>query len=409
VRDTPIDRLIRKSLSAGVRSPEDHSVNDNLMAAYLESNLSTEEASAFEAHVADCAVCQETLAVALKLGPPEDAPGGELASAPSKKTLFRISIPIPAIAALLLCLGIAAVFFGFYNRPGGIAAKQQVADLRAPSLQHPLQAEQKAKALSPAAAPAVGPPVEVATRARQKAVSERKGQPADTTSGFARGDVSVPTPVMALSQMSADVLPTDSPAGNVAVADAKKSDKDVVGKISGEGNTLMSDSGKREELGVNIPGSGAGSVSPMPPMTSAAQPVAPQPLVLLNKSNAQDEAAAPARTQEPFPRPHIYAATNRIATTLYETESPESNIRFVIKSLDFKQKSADTKTIGDRVFHKNRGYWIDKRCAENSGDPIVIIQSADPGFASITQKYPDIRAMLPAIIYWEKQNFVLSK
>jgi hypothetical protein len=81
----------------------------------------------------------------------------------------------------------------------------------------------------------------------------------------------------------------------------------------------------------------------------------------------------------------------------------------VIKSLDSKSKSAEMKTIGDKVFYKNLGYWIDKQCAENSGDPIVEVKSADPDFALLIQKYPDMKKILPAIIHWEKKNYLLSK
>ena len=103
MRDAPIDGLIRKSLSAGVRRTPDHYVSENLMAAYLEASLSPQEMSAFEAHVSDCAICQEVLAVYMKLQPHE-ADGLPNEALPEKKTLFRFSLPIPvAWGAAGLC------------------------------------------------------------------------------------------------------------------------------------------------------------------------------------------------------------------------------------------------------------------------------------------------------------------
>jgi len=413
VRDTLIDRLIRNSLTPRVPSPEDSCVNDNVMAAYLESSLSPEEANAFEAHVANCANCQETLALALKLQAQEEMPIGEPVPAHATKRLFRISIPIPAIAALALCIGIAVVSYWFYDRSGDIATKQEIADLRAKEPPPAPQAILPEKALPTEGASAANPRVAAESRERGEEVYKRNSRNDDAdASGFAQSAAPAPTPVMAPPPNPAEIPKIAVLAENEAgVPDAKKSEKDIAGRLVAESSSLESKSDRIDQQSSNIPSAALGNSESVPPKPSIAQPetASSGTVAALAKGGAQEEPAAAARTQAPFPRPHIYAAMNRIATTLYETETMESNIRFVLRSLDPKQKPAETKSMGDKVLIKSRGYWIDKLCAEKSDDPIVEIKSADPDFAAIVQKYPDIKEVLPAILYWEKKNCVLSK
>ena len=51
---------------------------------------------------------------------------------------------------------------------------------------------------------------------------------------------------------------------------------------------------------------------------------------------------------------------------MYETESVESSLRFAIKNLGSKLKTAESRKIEDRVFYKNLGYWIDQQCTEHA-------------------------------------------
>ncbi len=404
MRDTPIDRHISKSLSAEAQSPAGHVVDENRMAAYLEGNLSPEEAIAFEAHMANCDVCQETLALALKLQSQEDEPFQEQPSSPARKRLFHISIPISAVAGLLLCAGIAVVFFRVYDEPRRFTAPQ-VAEL-------PPAARNEAR-------PSVSTPPAVESEPAQKIASgpESKEKTREIQPRSAAPVQPAPPPVDGLFAVGA--------SGDIASLDKKGALNMPAEAVGGSTAPVQPEGARRadapmihkEEMPTPVL---QNSASPPAAAVSLGKITAPSVAIQAQNSKAKDEAdasgsnlsaevSAPARTQEPFQRPSIYAASNRIATTLYETESFESYIRFVIRSLDVTRKSAENKAIGDRVFFKNRGYWIDKQCAENSADPIVVIKAADSDFASIMQKYPDTKALLPAIIYWEKKNYVLSK
>jgi len=429
VRDTPIDRVIRKSLSAEVRRTKDnHCVDDNLMAGYLESNLSPEETIAFESHVAGCAVCQEILAVSLKLGSREDGNPLPDESVSSKKTLFRFSIPIPAIGALLLCVAIGALFFHMMNRSEETPVKE-VAELRsteAPQAPPPTSVLERFSKDIPSTAPQELKTKDVgrlsdAIAARSAAGAapmnvEKRGKietvEADKPSAGMREEKSIPAAAPPAMGQSASV----SPAGDFSkgVNGSPKEKKETAGIAVADATGAPAP----QESKANVPAAARGgdlaavapaSVQPSPSLPVGAVSATRQKELDLAGPMAADssDAIAPARTQEPFSRPHIYAAQNRIATSLYTTESVESSLRFAIKNLNSNLKTAESRSIGDRVFYKNHGYWIDKDCAENADDQIVEIKSADPDYSPIAKKYPGIRSLLPAVIHWEKKNYLL--
>jgi len=119
------------------------------------------------------------------------------------------------------------------------------------------------------------------------------------------------------------------------------------------------------------------------------------------------DAVVSIRTQQPLHRPPIYAAQNRIATSLYTTSSVESTLRFAIKNLGTNIKSAESKAIADRVFFKNLGYWIDKQCTEHPDSEIVELASEAPEYTTILTHYKDLKGILPVLVYWEGKTLLL--
>ena len=115
----------------------------------------------------------------------------------------------------------------------------------------------------------------------------------------------------------------------------------------------------------------------------------------------------PFARSETLSRPHIYAAQNRIATSLYTTSSVESTLRFAIKNLGSNIKSAESKAVADRLYYKNLGYWIDKQCTDHSDSEIVELASEDPEYKAILAQYPDLKAIFPVIVYWQGKTCVL--
>jgi hypothetical protein len=395
VRDAPIDGLIRKSLSAGVRRTPDHCVSENLMAAYLEASLSQQEMSAFEAHVSDCAICQEILAVYMKLQSHE-ADGLPNEAQPEKKTLFRFSLPIPVLGALLVCAVIGVMFFRFQYGSKGDAGKNQVAELRAPVQQPAAPPMDRLLQNAPGPAPFPHQPgIELERRSArmETVVPEEKGKAAGSVDiPAARFDklaeatpsaVSPPVPVPASTSVAAGTLSaTDGNPAEPAPSKAFALAPSTVSAPSKEGTISAADSileSKQDKAGG----------TPVPIGTE------------------KPEALASIRTQEPPSRPHIYAAQNRIATSLYTTSSIESTLRFAIKNLGVNFKSAESKAIADRVYYKNLGYWIDKQCTEHPDSEIVELASEDPQYTAILAQYPDLKAIFPVIVYWQGKTCVL--
>jgi len=436
VRDTPIDRVIRKSLSAGVRKTAADPCDENLMAAYLDSSLSAPEMTAFESHVATCEVCQEILAVAVKLQVNEESGPIPVKTSSAKKTLFRFSIPIPVIGALLIFIAIVAVVFRMQTKTDQSAIREErVADLRA-AMQRTMPQADEAKLDKPGkdTLPDASLPTRLTTagaskRGRIEDVpegSEEKDQAGADTIPSIRSDLAA-VPASPPAIVAQATPPPPPPAEAMKMSALSEKDQAVSEKKKAEGEPVLptdtiASAEKPEPSKTGSHGGFRRELSAASQTAAQSAPALPTGTASVTKQKGNDEAEgpvaaettnaiAPARTQEPFPRPPIYASTNRIATTLYSTESTESSLRFVIKNLGSNLKAAESKKIGDRVFYKHMGYWIDRICTEHPENQIVEIISGDVAgdkdYTAITKKYADIRSILPAVIYWENKSYLL--
>lgn len=401
MRDTPIDRLIRDSLSADARSHESFCLDENLMTAYLESRLTSRETGEFEAHVADCEKCQRIMAMSIQLQAREDKDLDSKIPAPSRKTIFRISIPIPAIGALIVIAISASLFFRIPNHTDKVAVE-------------------KSAALRPQMAPAVpdpamAPPMELQKAPPESVIHENKTK----AEVFGREANQLPS---AVGTPLAESWSPSGPNSGAGMDLQKNTDN------SAAGSTLPAASPPPPPGVADALSATRKELPAIPLETSPIKTMADSSVPLLSAaagadnyvqakhdegavaSAVQDEssgAVLPARTQQPFARPGIYAASNRIATSMYETGSLESTLRFVIRNLNSNLTAAESKSIGGKVFYKNLGYWVDTQCTEHVEDPIVEIKPAAPEYISIQQKYMGLQP--PAIIYWDNRNYVLVK
>ena len=66
-----------------------------------------------------------------------------------------------------------------------------------------------------------------------------------------------------------------------------------------------------------------------------------------------------------------------------------------------------SRTIGDKEFYLESGFWIDRQTTTRKGEPVFEIDSADPQYEAILTKYKDLRSLLPAVIYWEGRIYLL--
>jgi hypothetical protein len=460
-----MDRLIKNSLSAARRGGAGPCVSENLMAAYLEKSLTPEERSAVETHIADCAACQGVLALALKLQSENDSVPLQALSTGSKKRLFHLSIPIPALGALLLCIAIGALFFRWPHRPPEASREQQVAELRSP-VQRTSQPtarvatnsealeearvgvpvnEMKAREVQPehkSTAPTVAQSAlpyrsdgldAIEENSGAEILSKKKaeslgpgvvGTIASTPGNVpkelsaARAEVTtrsltVPTSpgMAALPAVAAPGNGNNLPSKEAESAGSIVSDK-ILGLRSQSADTPFADHRKE----TTIPTTVASELKPKALPVGGAVGGAGKDLQAneaagKSESSTSDqpkEAVVLARTQQPFVRPHLYAASNRIATSLYETENVESSLQFAIKNLGLNLKTAGSRKIGDRVFYKHLGFSIDGQCVKHAEDPVVSVTVNDPEYKAISEKYPEITSILPAAIYWESKNYLLK-
>jgi hypothetical protein len=104
-------------LSARMRDPLEGCADDNTVAAYLEASLTDRERAAFEAHVSECRTCQEVLALSLELQDAETAARAIARQGAGKRILFRVSVPVPVLAALIIAVVVGAVLFRNYSKP----------------------------------------------------------------------------------------------------------------------------------------------------------------------------------------------------------------------------------------------------------------------------------------------------
>lgn len=124
------DAAIRRMLERSAKTASKPCGADDLVAAYLEGVLENEERRRFEEHASSCPNCLRVLGMAMKLAPAPDDAEAEPAEmlAPDRKTLFRISIPIAAVAAAAVLVIAGAVVLNRIRDAGG--GQERISEVR---------------------------------------------------------------------------------------------------------------------------------------------------------------------------------------------------------------------------------------------------------------------------------------
>lgn len=174
------EAAIRRMLERGARSAGGACGGDDLMAAYLEGRLAEGERRRFEEHASGCPECLQVMGLAMKLAPAPGESGAAAAGrrAAARKTLFRISIPLTAVAAAAV-LVVAGTVVLYMVRDAGRApvriSEVRTAPLVEPDLPPPAQL---ARVAAPAAGGGSAPPGAALTGVRDK--SHAALEPAST-------------------------------------------------------------------------------------------------------------------------------------------------------------------------------------------------------------------------------------
>jgi hypothetical protein len=340
VRDAPIDGLIRKMLSARTQESSECCVDENLMAAYLEASLSPKEMAEFESHVSDCAICRETLALAIGLGNREEAGRPVIATEPRKarSRFFRF---VPVAGVLILAIALIPVISKLAHKQAEKPPQNQVAELHmaAKPVQKTEIAEQTAKSepIKPKTAEVIRIQSLSEKKTLEKQVFEDKKEKAPLTAALLKGAEPVP-----------------------AVPPIEK-DADLPSKSAQDERTDESTQGYK---------------------LAAAAPTPRIPLSQIDVSR--------------------YSALNSVPPIVSSNSLPPTSMM-----LGSDKSATEFKKIGDKEFYLNSGIWIDRQCAEHRDSLVIEVLPVVPEHEAILKQYPDLRNLLPAMVYWNGKIYLL--
>lgn len=356
MRDASADRLIQKMISTRMRESSEDCADENTMAAYLEESLSPQERSAFEDHVSECISCQEILALSMKLR--ADEATGQTAAEPEtgKKTLFHFSIPIPVLGGVVVAMVLLAVLFRMVHQSGGNLQQPQTAELHPPAQ----KTETAAQSVPMEAPMADKDNLAMARRRIEAPLSENKEK---GSAFFSREAVPEPLPPAALPAIE------NEPAAVAEVSTHKMA------------AALPASENERRDVAAE---------------SSAQKPAAARASSGYEKSATLSSPAAVSDQIDV-----------KLQSTVTLNSVPPKDVIFGFRDGRSKLEASQSKQIRDKVFYQNSGFWIDRQCVEHRDEPIIEILPVVPEYEPILAKYPELRDLLPAVIYWNNKIYLL--
>ncbi len=356
-----VDRAIRRALGQDKTERVGACPDHNLLAAYLEGHLNGCEKEALEAHAAECPTCQHVLALAEQIAEEPDSEA-LFTYHPKKKLLFRISIPISALALTGAAVAIGVFFLRISKQPTTQPPVAQTAELHAPAqVAPPPPANLLKNEPLPGRSQTQRPDAEKSPiRQRATALKEKETGPA----------LKMPTqqPPLAATPVAATQiadLPAEKPetrrlaAARVDYAPARNENVNA--------DQVMPAKAAAGGVAGGVVGGVIGGVS-REPQARELQKVA--------------------------------------ALSMSMTETP----RDAVLESSREQGQADAsrwKKVADRGFRFIGGYWVDEQCSKNVNAAISETKEGAPEFEEILKLYPDLRALRPAVIFWKEKIWVL--
>ncbi len=333
-----MDGLIRKMLSASAQESSERCVNENLTAAYLEAGLSPKEMVEFESHVSDCAICRETLALAIRLGGQESA-SPYVAAAETGKTRPRLLRFVPVLGVLVIAIALIPVLSKLAHKKNEKITKNQVAEihLTAKPVQKTEIAEQPAKreAIEPKTDEVTRIPTPREKKPLEKQAFKDKKEKVSSTTALLKG-----------AEPAAAVL-------------SIQKDADMSAKSSRE---ERADDSKQSSLPAG----------------------APTPYIPLSQIDVGR-----------------YSALNSLPPMVSNVILPTDRL------VGSEKNASEFRKIGDKEFYLNSGIWIDRQCAEHRDSLVLEVLPVVPEHAAILKQYPDLRNLLPAMVFWNGKIYLL--
>jgi hypothetical protein len=457
VRHSSMDSLIRKALSARVRELPGKCPNENAFAAYYEHRLSQQEMASFEDHVAECASCQETLALGMKLFDP-DAAGEESDKLGKRKMLFHFSMPAPVFGAVIAAVILIAVFIRLNHNPDKAKpAPTRIAELRAPA--RPAAPESPVME-----APMQPRPLIIPGSGARQTVQENKIGPSRKDEKTA-----VASPPEAVYD-AATAIPSA-----LTMSNSQEMSKTAEAQIVADSATGATSGTNGPSMGITAPST---SPLPSPPMVSESSRS-------MRGGPGSSGTAGPGDNRgESVPRRGMMGGMGGMAgmgggggMSGFSGGSRASARGGGMMGGDMggtgggggmmgggmggtgggggmgaggfgggggmmgggmggmgggggmmggagfgagiatrgpaaardANGANEPKKIGDKEFYFKSGWWIDRQTRYQVGDPYTEITSADPETETILEQYKELRDLRPALIYWNKKNYLLAK
>ncbi len=418
---------IRRALAGRIRPEVGPCPDLNLTAAYLEGALSGEERADIEAHAAGCSSCRSLLALSIVISDEErkkaESPAPPLTE---RRVLFRFSIPVSALALLLLTAGLAA--FLAWNQFAKRPESTELAEMR--DRQAPAQA-------TPESGLPGSPSVSRMEAPTTAAQAPDKGEMSTTTKPGGRR-LEQPAEALRAPAAPAYELERDESAGKKAET-AYAADMDLK---SGEneavpGAPAASPKAEAKTVG-GVPGGVVGGIMAPRPVEEAASRIS-EPAALQVTGRAGREAGevmAPAKDDLALRKEKALGERSDAAPVPLQTrENPREVLRQLAGAgkdsgaADSARARSDRSfaaavvmkdgtvtgsrhLISGRTFELHSGYWIDLECVKYLDSELAEYAAGAPESEETRKVMPGLdelrRTGIPVILHWKGKNIVLQ-
>jgi hypothetical protein len=356
VSDRVLNRALKKAATQ-VPAQSAACLDDNTVAAYLDSTLSDAQMTAVEEHASVCESCRELIGLALRLGAPEIE---ARSPAPMKKEWWGWLLhPAAAMAAVAILAVGGAVFL-----------------LRFGS-QETRHADQVAAVQAPATVPPVAPPaptLQQAPAARFAGKDSNKPKAAADKGNSATGQTS------RLEQLDRVTPAVRAPVADLAMERKAKSveeSESSAGAPSGAGGVVGGVVG------------GVAAPSELPPSAKEERAPADQSELRARGQDVADQPAG-ARSADEW-RISAAAPASRLAYGKKSSSGPEEAVRRLRESNE--GASHETRVVGQLRFFRIGSYWVDSRCLKTDQTTVVELKSDDPQLRSVVAGLPDLASL----------------
>jgi hypothetical protein len=333
------DRAIRRTLRRPAQPHSDPCPEANQLAEYIESRCSRAQRSKLEDHLAQCDPCQEVLALALKMDESDgDRESPTLAGAGERRILFRFSIPISALAAVVTIVGTILLV-----RPVWKSQVEEVVQTAQVSV--PLRSDSDMRNPAPQDEKADKPAAQTPRKEFSKAASVPAAPPAESKEKKAL-EKAEDTKLAVVDAPPAQVSSEPAVAAGAREPAAAREQN-----LAAQNMTTLQQAGNRQFGAAQATGGMVGGVR--------------------GEIRATQDSATPK--------------TEELVASFFKLDRE-------------MQEKLPRRTVSDRSFYQWNGYWIDGKCLENPGAPVFEISGNDAEFSELAEQLQELKGS-PVVVF----------